>query len=100
MWLLQHLPVGDGRRQCKRCRAKYTSKRTQYRLDESALWEIARLFWLMVPAARGANKLGINRRTIQVHYGRMREHIAKGNLAWMNYRENKGMTDRRWWVAM
>ena len=33
----------------------------------------------MVPAARGVNNLGINRRTIQVHYRRMREHIAQAS---------------------
>ena len=71
--------LADGRRQCKRCRAKYTPKRPQNRLDDATLWEIARLFWLMVPAVRVANDLGLNRKTVQRHYRRMREHIAQAS---------------------
>ncbi|TNF91761.1 MAG: hypothetical protein EP297_15170 [Gammaproteobacteria bacterium] len=68
--------LADGLRKCKRCHAKYTPKRSQHRLDDATLCEIARLFWLMVPAARVANDLGLNRKTVQRYYRRIRQHIA------------------------
>ena len=41
-------------------------------LPRETLKEIARLFWLMVPAERAARDLGINRKTALRHYTRLR----------------------------
>jgi len=39
--------------------------------------ELARLFWLMVPAERVARDLGLNRKTVQSHFRRLREAITE-----------------------
>ncbi len=68
--------LGDGRRQCKKCRKKFTARKKTCRLPGSTLREIARLFWLMVPAARVARDLGINRKTVMRYYSIIRAGIA------------------------
>ncbi len=72
----QTYKLSDGRRQCKRCRKKFTARPRKPRLSRSTIREIARLFWLGVPAARSAGDLGINRNTGLGYYRRIREKLA------------------------
>jgi len=72
----QTYKLSDGRRQCKRCRKKFTARPRKPRLSSGAIKEIARLFWLNVPAARVAKDLGINRNTVLSYYRRIREKLA------------------------
>jgi len=69
--------LSDGRRQCKRCRKKFTAHSRKPRLRQSVIKEIARLFWLNVPAARVARDLGVNRNTVLSYYRRIRERLAE-----------------------
>ena len=68
--------LADGRRMCKRCRKKYTARKKTSKLSRSQLREIARLFWLLVPAARAAKDLGIGYGTVLKYYNRIRLGIA------------------------
>jgi len=72
----QHYKLSDGRRKCKRCGKKFTHRLKYRRLDASVRKEIARLFWLGVPAVRVARDLGIHRNTAYRYYKRIRERIA------------------------
>lgn len=69
--------LADGRCQCKRCRKKFTPRQRKSRLPGKVLWEIARSFWLMAPAARGCDSLGLNRKTVQRYYLILRLRITK-----------------------
>jgi len=69
--------LGDGRRKCRRCGKKFTPRRRTGKLDDATLRELARLFWLMVPAERVARDLGLNRKTVQTHFRRLREALAE-----------------------
>jgi len=69
--------LSDGRRKCIRCGKKFTPGTRKPRLSEKKIKEIARLFWLMVPAARVALDLGVNPKTVLGYYHTMREQIAK-----------------------
>lgn len=74
----QHYKLSDGRRKCKRCGKKFTS-RLKYRLNVLSVEvrnEIARLFWLGVPSVRVARDIGIHRNTAYRYYKRIREWIA------------------------
>ncbi len=72
-----HYKLSDGRRKCKKCRKKFTARPRNRRLAPSTIREIARLFWLMVPAARVARDLGLNRKTVLRYYTLIREGIAR-----------------------
>jgi len=69
--------LADGRRKCKRCRKKYTARKKVSRLPPEVLREIARLFWLLVPAARTAKDLGVSYNTVLKFYKRIRLGIAR-----------------------
>lgn len=73
----QSYRLSDGRRQCKRCRKKFTHKSRRTRLPKETIKEIVRLFWLTVPAERVAKDLGINRLTALKHYTQLRQGIAE-----------------------
>ncbi len=73
----QSYHLADGRRKCKRCCKKFTPGPRKSRLPKETLKEIARLFWLMVPAARVASDIGVNEKTVLRHYKLLRERIAK-----------------------
>ena len=72
--------MSDGRRQCRRCRRKYTPARARGRLRTNlaaaTVAEVARLFWLLVPAAAAARDLGLQRKTVTRLYDRLRRAIA------------------------
>jgi transposase len=72
----QSYKLSDGRRQCKRCRKKFTARSNRNRLSKEPVKEIARLFWLLVPASRVAADLGVNRKTVLRYYTLLRERIA------------------------
>lgn len=72
----QSYQLGDGRRRCKACRHRFTPRFRKARLQAKTVKEIVRLFWLMVPAERVARDLGLNRKTVQRYYTRLREAIA------------------------
>jgi len=78
-----HYHLSDGRRKCKRCGKKFTHKPKPRgrKLAAEVLKEIARLFWLGVPAARTARSLGICNLTATRYYGRIRERIAQDRKA-------------------
>lgn len=69
--------LGDGRRKCRWCGKKFTPRRRTGKPDDATLRELVRLFWLMVPAERVARDLGLNRKTVQAHFRRLRETIAE-----------------------
>jgi len=73
-----HWKLGDGRLKCKRCgkRFKHNPLKPGLKLDRKVEKEIARLFWLGVPAAKAARDLGIHGNTAYRHYKRLREQIA------------------------
>ena len=74
--------LGDGRRMCKRCRKKFTPT-ARRRLARARLKEIVRLFWLMVPASRVAQDLGLNRKTVLSAYSNLRGLMAaESDEAW------------------
>jgi transposase len=68
--------LSDGRRQCKKCRKRFTARSKRQRLSKETIKEIARLFWLLVPASRVASDLGVNRKTVLRYYTLLRERIA------------------------
>jgi transposase-like protein len=69
--------LADGRQQCRKCRQRWSVHGRRSRLAEESRQGIARLFWRMVPAARGAAVLGINRKTLQRHYHGLRTALAR-----------------------
>jgi len=73
----RHYKLGDGRRKCVACGKKYTTKSRNGKLTRAQLKEIARLFWLLVPASRVAKDLKLNHKTVCTHYNRMRLRIAQ-----------------------
>jgi len=73
----KHYTLADGRKKCARCGKRYTPVRRMQKLSAPVLKEVVRLFWLMVPAERVANDLGINRKTVQRYFSRLRERIAE-----------------------
>ena len=72
----QQYKLADGRRECKRCGKKFTPRRKRRGVGAKQLKEIARLFWLGVPAVRAAKDLGLHRNTTYRYYKRLRERIA------------------------
>lgn len=68
--------LSDGRRKCKKCGKKFTARKKTRRLSNVLLKEIARLFWLLVPAARVARDLGVNRNTVMRYYTLIRKGVA------------------------
>ncbi len=68
--------LADGRRKCRRCGRKYSPKLRRSRLAPMLLKQLALFFWLTVPVATAAEKLGINVKTVRRHYGLMRQGIA------------------------
>jgi hypothetical protein len=69
--------LADGRQQCRKCRHRWSVGRRRSRLAEESRRGIARLFWRMIPAARGAAILGVNRKTLQRHYHGLRSALAR-----------------------
>ena len=59
------------------CGKKYTTKSRNGKLTRAQLKEIARLFWLLVPASRVAKDLKLNHKTVCAHYNRIRLRIAQ-----------------------
>ena len=72
----QSYKLSDGRRKCKRCGKRFTPGARKGRLPNETVKEIVRLFWLLVPAARVARDLGVNRKTVLRYYTLLRERIA------------------------
>jgi len=68
--------LADGRHKCKRCGKKFTHRHQRRGVGARKLKEIARLFWLGVPAAAAARDLSLNNVTATRYYGRLRERIA------------------------
>lgn len=68
--------LSDGRRKCKKCGKKFTARKKTRRLPDVLLKEIARLFWLLVPATRVARNLGVNRNTVMRYYTIVRVGVA------------------------
>jgi transposase len=73
-----HYHCADGRRKCRRCGKLFTHRPQgpRNRLGRGKLDEIARLFWLGVPAVRAAKDLGLHRNTTYRYYKRLRERIS------------------------
>ncbi len=68
--------LGDGRRKCRDCRRRFTPNPIGSRLDESVLDKLPTLFWDLVPAEEASLELGLNRKTVQRYYRKMRRAIA------------------------
>lgn len=71
-----HYRLSDGRRMCRNCRRKFSPRPDPSKLDAPTSRELTRLFWLLVPAAAAARDLGVERKTAQRHYDRLRRAIA------------------------
>jgi len=69
--------LADGRNKCQRCKHRFTWRKQTSKLSTGELKEIARLFWLLVPAERAAKDLGLNRKRLQKYYQLLREKIAE-----------------------
>lgn len=63
---------------CPACRSKFTPPRprARRRVPSATVRELARLFWLLVPAAAAARDPGLQRKTAQRYYTRLRRAIA------------------------
>ena len=68
--------LGDGRRKCRDCRRRFTPNPMGSRLDQSVLEKLPGLFWDLVPAEEASLELGLNRKTVQRYYRKMRRAIA------------------------
>lgn len=69
--------LGDGRRKCRDCRRRFTPNRMASRLDDNVLDKLCGLFWDLVPAEEASAALGLNRKTVQRYYRKMRQAIAE-----------------------
>ena len=69
--------MADGRRMCRRCRRKFTSKVWTGRLKAAQARELVRLFWLLVPASRAAVDLKVGRKTALRYYTLLRQAIMR-----------------------
>ena len=69
--------LGDGRRKCKACRAKFTPCPRPGRLGSQALHGLSRHFWLMTPMEQVARELSLNRKTVQRYFHLIRSRIAQ-----------------------
>jgi len=72
-----HYRLTDGRRMCRRCRKKFTHRPLRRGLSDWKLEQIAELFWLEVPAARAAKKVGAHPNTVAKYYHRIRQRITE-----------------------
>lgn len=73
--------LSDGRYKCKLCKKKFTPNRKKSRVPEEIVKALARQFWELKTAEQCAQSLGINRKTAQSYYARIRRGIAAENLA-------------------
>lgn len=71
--------LADGRYKCKRCKIKYSSKRTRARVSPATLHAIAESFWAMQTAEQCSEILDINRKTAQSYYSLLRSAIYDKN---------------------
>ncbi len=71
--------LADGRRQCRKCRQKFTPHPRQGRLSEATREAVAQLFWDLGSAYRAADLAGINRKTVQRIYREFRVKMALEN---------------------
>lgn len=71
--------LGDGRYKCKRCKKKFSAQRTRARIPADKLRALTEHFWSMKTAEQSAKHLGINRKTAQNYYDRLRTNIARDN---------------------
>ncbi|MFO7983332.1 MAG: hypothetical protein R6V08_07780 [Desulfuromonadales bacterium] len=95
--------LADGRRKCRSCRKKYTSRFVRLPLGEEFRREASRLFWEMVPARQAAPRLGINRKTMQRYYGMMRYAIGRKQedaLALIQNRDLAARPDSATWGSL
>lgn len=69
--------LGDGRRQCKHCRTKYTPGPRRGRLNDQAVRRIVALFWDMSAQETAARLAGLNRKTLQRYFTLLRGAIAR-----------------------
>lgn len=68
--------LGDGRRKCRDCRRRFTPNPVGSRLDDDVLNKLPNLFWDLVPAEEASVELGLNRKTVQRYYRKMRQAVA------------------------
>jgi hypothetical protein len=68
--------LADGRTQCAGCRKKFSPVRRRGRLPEGVREAIVEGFLAMRPAHTVADDAGVNPKTVQHHFLRMREGIA------------------------
>lgn len=71
--------LSDGRYKCKQCKKKFTPNRKKSRVPEETVLLIARGFWELKTAEQCAHELGINRKTAQSYYSKIRRNIAMQN---------------------
>lgn len=82
--------LGDGRKKCKRCKRKSLRTKRKPRLASAILGDIVRSFWQVTPAEKGAKEVGINRKTMQHYYMKIRSDVAiNRELALINTLGNK-----------
>lgn len=69
--------LGDGRLMCKSCRTKYTPAPKNWRLDQATMVALVENFWRMKSIQRTAQEMGLNKKTVQRHFSRIRDRIAQ-----------------------
>ncbi len=70
--------LADGRKKCRECGKKFTPRPRPCRLPERVLRQIALYFWHMVPVARVAEEVHLNRKSVQRHYRLLRKGLWQG----------------------
>jgi transposase len=69
--------LGDGRHKCGACQKKFSAPGRRSRLAPADLDEIVKGFVAGSPALSVSTAAGINPKTVQCYYGRIRELVAK-----------------------
>lgn len=75
----EHYRLKDNRLQCADCRKKFTEQMQSRALPEATLRQIVQAFWRMVPASAAASQQGMNSKTLQKYYDRLRRSISQAN---------------------
>lgn len=69
--------LGDGRKKCRRCGKKYSSRLFRSRLAAKTLKQIALYYWLAVPIATVARDLHLDPKTVRRHNELIQQGIKR-----------------------
>ena len=69
--------LGDGRHKCSACQRKFSQTGRRSRLSEEEMDAVVAGFVAGDPASKVAREAGLNLKTVQLYYGRIRELLAR-----------------------